>query len=312
MSKSINHWYPRYTGDYAAKTADLSLLEHGVYAVLLDHYYSTAKPLDANAARLQRICKAFAEDEKEALQSVLDRFFIREPDGYHNVRADEELAKRLDISEKRRESALKRYDANAPANGGANAPAIAYTATATSTTTEEQQTVTATTTVLKIDKNIVEKPKTKKASADDHLEDFATFWQAYPRKDGKAEALRKWLIEIKDGMDKVKLAGCARLYGERCKKENREAKYILMPQTWLHQKRYEDEFVDYENEVALANEPDYTHEEWLLVAGLRQWKTDGTWPAFLGVRPDNLLCPAPKKLFDYVGLPYPVAQESPP
>jgi len=112
MSKKQNHWWPRYQDDYSKKTAHLTLAEHGAYAVLLDHYYATEKPLPANADVLHRICRAFAPDEKAAVQSVLQQFFVLMPDGYHNKRADEELEKRVDTSEKRRNAALSRYKDN--------------------------------------------------------------------------------------------------------------------------------------------------------------------------------------------------------
>lgn len=131
MSKSsLSIWYPRYVGDYQRKTSHLSLVEHGAYTLLLDHYYSTEKPLPASASVLHRVCRAFAPEEQAAVQSVVDQFFTLESDGYHNGKADEELIKRGDISEKRRKAAESRY-AKAPAK----APAIAYTSTSTSTTT---------------------------------------------------------------------------------------------------------------------------------------------------------------------------------
>ena len=73
--------WPRYVGDYQRKTLHLSLVEHGAYALLLDQYYSTGKPLDANASALHRICRAFGPDEQKAVQSVLKEFFTLEADG---------------------------------------------------------------------------------------------------------------------------------------------------------------------------------------------------------------------------------------
>ncbi|AUD03456.1 DUF1376 domain-containing protein [Spirosoma pollinicola] len=40
--KSDRHWYPRYPGDYARKTAHLSLTEDGAYTKLMDWYYTVA------------------------------------------------------------------------------------------------------------------------------------------------------------------------------------------------------------------------------------------------------------------------------
>lgn len=116
MKKKSSHWYPRYVGDYMKKTQHLSMLEHGAYTLLMDYYYSQNQPLAANASVLQRVCRAFASAEQDAVQSVLTQFFTLRDGFYHNERADEEILKRGKISEIRSKSALKRYDANAPAN----------------------------------------------------------------------------------------------------------------------------------------------------------------------------------------------------
>lgn len=134
MSKSVSLWWPRYVGDYQRKTAHLSLTEHGAYTLLLDHYYATGSPIPANASVLHRICRAFADEEKAAVQDVLDQFFILKEDGYHNKTADEQLLKRGDITEKRKKAAEKRH-----ANAGANAGANASTSTSTSTPIEKKE-----------------------------------------------------------------------------------------------------------------------------------------------------------------------------
>lgn len=138
MSKSVNHWYPRYPADYAKKTRHLSLLQHGVYALLMDYCYSTGKPLPANAVQLHRICMAFDEAEQVACMEVVREFFELRDDGWHNARIDEELLKRSAISEKRSMAASSRY-AKAPAKAPANAPANADTSTSTSTVEEERE-----------------------------------------------------------------------------------------------------------------------------------------------------------------------------
>lgn len=108
-------WYPHYTADYERKTSHLTMLEDGAYRRMLDHYYATCKPLPLGAEHLYRICRAFADEERCAIDKVLKAFFVRKRDGYHNERADEEIAKTDGIVEKRRKAALSRY-AKAPAN----------------------------------------------------------------------------------------------------------------------------------------------------------------------------------------------------
>ena len=134
MTRAATKWYARYPGDYGRKTRHLSMMEHGAYALLLDHYYNTGKPLPANADQLHRICMAFAEAEQAACMAVLHEFFILREDGWHNDRADEELLKRSEISEKRSKAASRRganAPAKAPAIDVANAPAKADTTTTT-------------------------------------------------------------------------------------------------------------------------------------------------------------------------------------
>lgn len=87
------NYYERYCGDYGRDTGDLSLAQHGAYTLMLDHYYSTEKPLPSEHASLYRICRAMNKDEKEAVRAVADKFFPVSEDGLrHNPRADEEIA----------------------------------------------------------------------------------------------------------------------------------------------------------------------------------------------------------------------------
>lgn len=92
------NWYPRYPGDYMRDTAHLSLVEHGAYTVLLDHYYSTGGPLPEDVADLMRICRAFEEPERHAVRKIADLFFPVSSDGLrHNHRADKQL---IEMAEK--------------------------------------------------------------------------------------------------------------------------------------------------------------------------------------------------------------------
>lgn len=83
--------YPHHLGDYATATAELSMLEHGAYRLLLDHYYRTEAALVLDFGRLCRVCGAVSPEEQAAVQSVLERFFARTADGYRHDRCEEEL-----------------------------------------------------------------------------------------------------------------------------------------------------------------------------------------------------------------------------
>lgn len=67
------NYYSRHIGDYLKDTAHLTLLEHGIYARLLDVYYTREAGIaDDQAARL---IGARTPEEREALACVLEEFF---------------------------------------------------------------------------------------------------------------------------------------------------------------------------------------------------------------------------------------------
>lgn len=81
-----------YIEAFDGATVDISMLEDGAYNRLLRHYYRTELPLPLDSDKLARICKAITLEERAAIEAVLDRFFIRHPDGWHNDRADHEIS----------------------------------------------------------------------------------------------------------------------------------------------------------------------------------------------------------------------------
>ena len=87
------NWYKHYMGDYARDTAHLTILQHGTYRLLLDHYYATEKPLQAHIPTLQRIIRATTPDEQDAVRTVLKEYFCLEGEFYTHSRADKELTK---------------------------------------------------------------------------------------------------------------------------------------------------------------------------------------------------------------------------
>lgn len=134
--KSDSLWYPRYVGDYKRKTSHLSMTEHGAYAMLMDHYYSTGKPLPTNVNVLKRVCSAFEDNEVAAMNAVLGEFFFLADAEYHHERADEELLKRSKLSEKRRDAVNSRRDRN-----GTSVRTIEPTIVPTSTSTSYSESV---------------------------------------------------------------------------------------------------------------------------------------------------------------------------
>lgn len=97
------NYYKRHLGDYAAATRHLSILEHGVYTLLLDLYYITEKPLPAEERAVWRLVGARSKDERESVGQILDEFFELREDGWHQTRCDEELATKEEKAARNRE-----------------------------------------------------------------------------------------------------------------------------------------------------------------------------------------------------------------
>jgi len=85
------NYYERHLGDYAKDTGHLSLLEHGVYTLLLDRYYATEQGIPADQAH--RLARARTADERAAVDAVLADFFVLVDGVWINHRVGEELAK---------------------------------------------------------------------------------------------------------------------------------------------------------------------------------------------------------------------------
>jgi uncharacterized protein YdaU (DUF1376 family) len=91
------NYYKRHLGDYARDTGHLTTLEHGIYTLLLDFYYSSERPIPRDKAF--RIAKANPEET----QMVLTEFFKLTDLGWIHSRADREIAASREKTERNRE-----------------------------------------------------------------------------------------------------------------------------------------------------------------------------------------------------------------
>ena len=87
------NFYKHHIGDYAQATSHLSFVEDAAFSRMLRKYYAEEAPLPVDVKAVQRLIGARSRDERNAVQVVLDEFFELHEDGWHNKRADEELAK---------------------------------------------------------------------------------------------------------------------------------------------------------------------------------------------------------------------------
>ena len=111
-------YYQHHVGDYRRDTGHLTLLEHGIYRQLLDLYYISEKPIDANAVRL--ICVRNT-DEYDAYERVLSDFFIERDGLYFHKRCDFEIQRFKEKSDKATQSSKTRWNKNKGLPPDANA-----------------------------------------------------------------------------------------------------------------------------------------------------------------------------------------------
>lgn len=94
------HYYQRNVGDYARDAGHLSALEHGIYNLLLDWYYSNERPIPAdNAARIARVRQKYVD-------AILCEFFQYDEieRAYRHRRCDRDIAAYHATAEKNRKN----------------------------------------------------------------------------------------------------------------------------------------------------------------------------------------------------------------
>jgi uncharacterized protein YdaU (DUF1376 family) len=119
----VNIWFPFYVGDYRAETQGLSHEERGIYLDLLCSYCHRQSPLPDDDKQLAKLAGLSTQKWKKVRPSIAPIFTINI--GLWTLpRLDAQIAKGLEISEKRQQAGriggLKSW-AKRQANGQANA-----------------------------------------------------------------------------------------------------------------------------------------------------------------------------------------------
>lgn len=97
------NFYKHHIGDYDANTSHLTWLEDMAYTRLMRLYYRREIPIPTDVAQACRLVRASSKQEREAVESVLNEFFVLSEDGWHNKRCDEEIGSANVKADKNRE-----------------------------------------------------------------------------------------------------------------------------------------------------------------------------------------------------------------
>ncbi|MDF0607056.1 DUF1376 domain-containing protein [Neisseriaceae bacterium TC5R-5] len=87
------HYYEFHLGDDAAATSHLSLLEYAVLTRLNNKCFLLERPLPSDVKATQRLVGARTKREREAVNTMLEEFYVLEEDGWHYPHCDEVIAR---------------------------------------------------------------------------------------------------------------------------------------------------------------------------------------------------------------------------
>ena len=99
------NFYKHHLGDYEGATAHLTWDEDQAYTRLLRVYYRLERAIPTDTGEACRLARAKTSSQRKAVEDVLREFFELRDDGWHNKRADEEIAQ---FREDQRDSAARK------------------------------------------------------------------------------------------------------------------------------------------------------------------------------------------------------------
>lgn len=229
------NFFKLYIGDYHRDTAHLSVIEHGAYLLMLQHFYATEKPLPTGKA-LHRMLRAQDKTERDAIDFIASKFWTQTETGIVNERAAQEIAK-----------ADRQRTVNRSVGIRGGRPKKTESVSKTRTDLETESVIFSepinnpnqTPDTRQIQPPLPPPPGGGATKTAAEPPGFAEFWSAYPRKTAKPAALRAFRAQRINGKLPVILADVEqRKQGREWAKDG--GQYIPHPATYLRQKRWED------------------------------------------------------------------------
>jgi len=215
-------YFRLYPTDYEADTSHLTLIEDGAYNRLLRLCWTTPGcSLPDDLDWIMRRMRVRDDADRQAVETVLSEYFIRGDQRVSNKRLMQEYEYALNRHDAASENSMKRWAKNKPlktkekAPSGRNATAMRAQCNGNANQNQNQN------------HNTPLPPK-----------GFDEFWQAYPRKIGKAAAEKAYAKAVKQsGHDEIMQGLNSQLPSISAK----EVQFQPHPSTWLNQGRWEDQ-----------------------------------------------------------------------
>lgn len=246
-------YYPFYWADYSSKTFNLTQGQHGAYMLFMRHIYVTGRPIPH--AQRYAIAKAGLEpgssnaeaglqQEMSNADFVLNEFFSREGDFWDHPRIREVMQEAQELHEKRVRAGKNKGKTTLPAKAQkSSAEAELEPGSSPAEARQEQPKPKPKPNYNKdsssnseVDGEASDSPPEKKEPMPTP-DEFAAFWQAYPRRVSKGAARKAWAKAIQKTSPDTLLAAAkafARLQA------GKDEEFIPHAATWLNAERWQD------------------------------------------------------------------------
>jgi uncharacterized protein YdaU (DUF1376 family) len=245
---SSKHWFPFYVGDYLRGTAHFSYGAHGMYLLLLLHYWDNQGPISADPEDLRAVCRCTKHEFSKYSEKILAKFSLINGK-YFNGKMDEEIAKSVVLYEKK--SAAGRAGVRSRAQQMNKQPQPQPQLPVSSPLPKEK------TKAKKMsEKAAAAKAKAKRAEDKQAEANFEIWWKLYPRKKDKKPALKKWM-QIRPDFDTL-MTALKNQVEKDCNYDPkiRGLQFIKLGGTYLNGENWNDPI-----ELAHEPEPVYTKPE---------------------------------------------------
>ena len=220
------HYYQHHIGDFQRDTASLSDADTLAYLRLIWMYYDTEQPLPDDPKKL-----AFRiGSNPDAVQMLLDAFFVLENGLWNQKRCDAEIANYRAKSERARNANEVRWQSKRDLKSDPNKIA-----------TNNQEPIT--------NKDIT--------SAEADFDKFWEIWPSTPRKVAKQKCLAVWKQKkLSQKTDEI----IAHVKAMRTTKQWTDG-FEPSPLTYLNQGRYDDGFVEDSRPAASSSRPSWDRRQ---------------------------------------------------
>lgn len=218
------HYYKKNLGDYAKKAGRLSILQHGIYNLLIDACYDREK-FPTREEAIDWIW-ASSQDEIDGIDLVLKKFFVLQEDGtYIQTRIKEELEKyqaRCEINKGNKSKNSRSNDSLKNQNDSlkkTNESLTSRQPVVNETSKSKTQPLTTNhKPLIKRDINISLSDREKKQFST-YPREFEIAWSLYPKRSGdnpKTKAYKAWNARLAEGYTVEDMTEGIRRYALYC------------------------------------------------------------------------------------------------